>query len=125
VARHGNLIEARVHERMAQARVITPQRYAELLSEKVVQKQLLMELSADCDGFITLSSSGPAPVGLQHTGSRTFLTHATFLGLPAFSLPLLQVDGMPLGVQRIGKPHADGALCAMAAWLMSQRPSER
>lgn len=118
IARHGSLIEPRVHERMAQARGITPQRYAGLLSEKIVKKQLLMDLSADCDGFITLSSSGPAPVGLQHTGSRTFLTHASYLGLPAFSLPLLAVEGMPLGVQLIGKPYEDGRLCAMAAWMM-------
>lgn len=118
VARHGKLMEPRVHERMAQARAITPHRYAELMAEKIVQKQLVTNLSAECDGFITLSASGPAPVGLQHTGSRTFLTHATFLGLPAFSLPLLEVEGMPLGVQLIGKPHEDGQLCAMAAWLM-------
>jgi Asp-tRNA(Asn)/Glu-tRNA(Gln) amidotransferase A subunit family amidase len=118
IARHGSLIEPRVHERMAQARGITPQRYAGLLSEKSNKKQLLMDMSADCDGFITLSSSGPAPVGLQHTGSRTFLTHASYLGLPAFSLPLLVAEGMPLGLQLIGKPYEDGRLCAMAAWMM-------
>ena len=119
VARHGNLIEPRVHDRMAQARAMTAGRYASLLSEKSVLKQKVMDLSADCDGFLTLSASGPAPAGLQHTGSRTFLTHATFLGLPAFSLPLLEAEGLPLGVQLIGKPHDDGRLCAMAAWLMA------
>jgi Asp-tRNA(Asn)/Glu-tRNA(Gln) amidotransferase A subunit family amidase len=118
-ARHGKLIEPRVHDRMAQARAMTADRYASLLLEKYVLKQKVMDLSADCDGFLTLSASGPAPLGLQHTGSRTFLTHATFLGLPAFSLPLLEVEGLPLGVQLIGKPHEDGRLCAMAAWLMS------
>ncbi len=39
--------------------------------------------------------------------------------LPAFSPPLLEADGLPLGVQLIGKPHEDGRLCAMAAWLMA------
>mgnify|MGYP003350468799 CR=1 FL=1 len=118
VARHGKLMEPRVHERMARARMITPQRYASLLEEKARVRRQLLALAEDCDGFLTLSASGAAPVGLHHTGSRTFLTHATFLGLPAFSLPLLAVDGLPLGVQLIGKPHEDGRLCAMASWLM-------
>lgn len=119
VSRHGGLIEQRVHERMAQARAMAPARYASLLAEKIVIKQLVTELSSECDGFLTLSASGPAPIGLHQTGSRTFLTYATFLGLPAFSLPLLAVDNMPLGVQLIGKAHEDGKLCAMAAWLMA------
>ena len=38
--------------------------------------------------------------------------------LPAFSLPLLQVDGLPLGVQLLGAPDEDGALCATANWFM-------
>jgi Asp-tRNA(Asn)/Glu-tRNA(Gln) amidotransferase A subunit family amidase len=37
--------------------------------------------------------------------------------LPAFSLPLLQVDGMPVGVQIIGRAQRDGDLCALARWL--------
>jgi Asp-tRNA(Asn)/Glu-tRNA(Gln) amidotransferase A subunit family amidase len=57
-------------------------------------------------------------LGHQHTGSRTFLVYATFLGLPAFSLPLMQVDGLPVGMQLIGASGKDGTLCAHAHWLM-------
>ena len=103
---------------MRQARALTPARYAALLADKQAVRNTVLGLAADCDGFLTLAASGPAPIGLHHTGSRTFLTHATFLGLPAFSLPLLGVDDLPHGVQLIGKPQADGALCAIAAWLM-------
>lgn len=116
--RHGALIEQRVHDRMRQARALTPARYAALLADKQAVRNTVLALASDCDGFLTLAASGPAPIGLHHTGSRTFLTHATFLGLPAFSLPLLGVDDLPLGVQLIGKPQADGTLCAIAAWLM-------
>ena len=41
------------------------------------------------------------------------------IGLPAFSLPLLQVNGLPLGVQILGAPDGDGALCAVANWMES------
>jgi Asp-tRNA(Asn)/Glu-tRNA(Gln) amidotransferase A subunit family amidase len=64
------------------------------------------------------AASGPAPIGLGHTGSRTFLVYATFLGLPAFSVPLMRVDGLPLGLQLIGAAGRDGAPCAHAHWLM-------
>jgi Asp-tRNA(Asn)/Glu-tRNA(Gln) amidotransferase A subunit family amidase len=75
--------------------------------------------AAGADGYITLASSGPAILGHEYTGSRTFLVYGSWLGLPAFALPLLQVNGLPLGVQLIGAPGADGALCAVANWMMN------
>lgn len=116
--RHGQMIEQRVHHRMRQARTLTPTRYAALLASKQTVPNTVLALAPDCDGFLTLAASGPAPIGLHHTSSLRFLTHATFLGLPAFSLPLLGVDDLPLGVQLSGKPQTDGTLCAIAAWLM-------
>lgn len=41
----------------------------------------------------------------------------TFLGMPAVSLPLLEIDGLPLGVQLIGLRHDDGRLLRTARWL--------
>ena len=113
-------------EAMRQARGITPARYESLLAEKHAIRGRVRELAGDADAFIMLSASGPAPVGLQHTGSRTFLTHATFLGFPAFSLPLMSVDNMPLGLQVIGFPGRDRELCGIARWLVQtlERPSQ-
>jgi Asp-tRNA(Asn)/Glu-tRNA(Gln) amidotransferase A subunit family amidase len=37
--------------------------------------------------------------------------------LPAFSLPLLEVGGLPVGVQLIGRAGADSTLCATAQWM--------
>lgn len=120
VAAHGALIEKRVHERMAQAQALHPADYAARLAEKAATRKKVKNLMRGCDGIVTLAASGPAPVGLGHTGSRAFLVHATFLGLPAFSLPLMRVDNMPLGLQLIGAAGKDGALCAHAHWMMRQ-----
>ena len=57
-------------------------------------------------------------VARDHTGNRAYQVQATFLGYPAFSLPLLTVERLPLGVQLIGMAGADGALAATANWLM-------
>jgi Asp-tRNA(Asn)/Glu-tRNA(Gln) amidotransferase A subunit family amidase len=67
--------------------------------------------------FITLSSTGPAPKSLESTGNAVFNGLWTLLGVPCVSLPLLKVDGMPLGVQLIGKRHDEGRLLATARWL--------
>jgi len=38
----------------------------------------------------------------------------TYLGCPAISLPLLQVEGLPLGVQLVGARGEDARLLAVA-----------
>jgi len=75
----------------------------------------LAELS---DGYITLAASGAAPKGLEETGSRKFLLPWSIVGGPAYSLPLLAVDEMPLGVQLMGFHGQDTDLTAVARWMM-------
>ena len=44
-------------------------------------------------------------------------------GQPAISLPLYDgEDGLPLGVQLVGRPAGEGALLALAAQLEAARP---
>ena len=117
-AKHADLLEPRHRERVVRARQMTPEDYARLLAEKAAMKERARQAMADADGILTLSSSGPAPVGHAHTGSRAYLLFASFLQLPAFSLPLLQSQGMPVGVQLIGHAGRDGDLCATARWIV-------
>ena len=65
-----------------------------------------------------LASSGPAIEGFEFTGSRSFVVPASWLGFPAFSLPIMQSDGLPFGLQLIGLDHQDGNLCSAAHWVM-------
>jgi amidase len=44
-------------------------------------------------------------------------------GQPGISIPLYQgEDGLPLGVQLVGRPAGDGALLALAAQLEAAQP---
>jgi len=115
--RHPEHLEPRHHERLARARTMTPADYAQLLAEKAAMKARAKQAMAGADAILTLSSSGPAPIGHSHTGSRAYLLFASFLQLPAFSLPLLRADGMPVGAQLIGHAGRDGELCAVAHWM--------
>jgi len=118
VKKFGNLLEKRGRDRMAHAATMTPAYYASLLAGRLAMREHAHKTLAGSDGFITLTAPGPAPVARDHTGSRAYQIYATFMGIPAFSLPLLTVDRMPLGVQLIGMAGADGALAATANWLM-------
>ena len=115
--RHRDLLETRHRARLARAAEITPAYYAELLAEKAAMKDRVRRAMHGADAILTLSSSGPAPVGHGHTGSRAYLLFASFLHLPAFSLPLLESGGMPVGAQLIGHAGRDGELCAVARWI--------
>ena len=118
VARFGKVIGERIHKLLEQSRKMTPSEYERLLANRRRVRELARDVLAGADGFITLASSGPAIQGLEYTGSRTFLVCGSWLGLPAFSLPLLAVNGLPQGIQLIGSPDTDGALCATANWMM-------
>ena len=62
----------------------------------------LEALVAPYDAVPTPSSTGPAPLGLHTTDNPALCTLWTFLGVPAMNLPLLTVNGLPLGVQLTG-----------------------
>jgi len=117
IARFGNVIGKRIHGLIDQARKMSPDDYEKLLENRRRVRHLVHEMAGGADGYITLAASGPAILGHDYTGSRTFLIYGSWLGLPAFSLPLLQVKGLPLGVQLLGAPGTDGALCAVANWM--------
>lgn len=71
------------------------------------------------DAILTPAALGAAPRGLASTGDPIMQTVWSFAGLPALSMPLLQLSGgLPLGVQAVGKLHNDGRLLRSARWLV-------
>jgi Asp-tRNA(Asn)/Glu-tRNA(Gln) amidotransferase A subunit family amidase len=71
------------------------------------------------DAILTPAAPGPAPRGLSGTGDPSFCTLWTLCGMPALSLPLLRgSDGLPLGVQLVGRRGFDARLLRTARWLV-------
>jgi Asp-tRNA(Asn)/Glu-tRNA(Gln) amidotransferase A subunit family amidase len=112
-----DLVGPRVHELIEIGLKMTASDYAAALEARDRLRQLIMELQDQADGFLTLASSGPAIVDIAYTGSRSFAVPATMIGAPAFSLPVLESGGLPVGLQYIGFPGADTAALARALWL--------
>ncbi len=67
--------------------------------------------------ILTPAAPGPAPKSLETTGDPIFSTLWTYLGVPAVSIPLLEIDSMPVGVQLIGARREDARLLRTARWL--------
>lgn len=72
------------------------------------------------DAIVTPAVAGAAPHGLDSTGSPMFCTLWTFCGMPCISLPLLQAsNGLPVGVQLVGRVGDDARLLRTARWLVA------
>ncbi len=70
------------------------------------------------DAILTPAAAGEAPRDLASTGSPAFCTLWSLLGLPAVILPLLTgANGLPIGVQLVGRHGEDARLLRTAAWL--------
>jgi len=79
----------------------------------------LEEIFKRYDAILTPAATGPAPHGLDGTGNPAFCTLWTLCGTPAITLPLLKGEnGLPVGVQLVGRRGDDARLMRTAAWLM-------
>jgi Asp-tRNA(Asn)/Glu-tRNA(Gln) amidotransferase A subunit family amidase len=71
------------------------------------------------DAIVTPAAPGEAPAGLGSTGNPAFNSLWTFCGAPAITLPLLQgPNGLPIGVQLVGRRGDDARLLRTARWLV-------
>jgi Asp-tRNA(Asn)/Glu-tRNA(Gln) amidotransferase A subunit family amidase len=102
-------------DRLAEAERMTLDQYREDLAHREKVRARYAELEAHCDACISLSAPAAAPLGLDSTGDPNCTVHASLLGIPAISLPVLQDDGLPLGLQIAGFVNGDAHAFAIAA----------
>ncbi len=106
-----------MQRRLTEAEAMTLTDYKAALEKRALIRILYSRLATDCEACITLSAPGVAPRGIASTGNPVFAVPASMLGVPALSLPLLEEQGMPLGVQLIGFAGQEAKLMSIAAWL--------
>ena len=102
-------------DRLAMAEAMTSAEYGAAIAVRQRNREAYARLAARYDAAITLSAPAAAPVGLGSTGNPVFNVPASMLGIPAVSLPLLSIDGLPLGLQIAGFVGEDARLFAVAA----------
>ena len=69
------------------------------------------------DVWAAPSATGPAPRGLDYIGDPAMSVPWTHAHLPTVSLPVGEVDDLPLGFQLIGRPGSDEDFLATAELL--------
>ena len=89
-------------ERLAMAEAMTLTEYGAAIAVRQRNRETHARLAARYEAAITLAALGAGPVGLGSTGNPVFNVPASMLGIPAVSLPLLSIDGLPLGLQIAG-----------------------
>ena len=120
--RKWDLLSERVQERVVAGREITPQDYAKALDWCIAFRERHQALRQRADGLITLNQIDPAPVG-KPVGDVVYGEASSIHGSPALNLPLLAIDGMPLGIQLLGFYREDYKIVGHAHWLVHMAAS--
>ena len=91
--------------------------YHRLLDWRTELRRQYEEFVSNFEGVLCLSATAEAPLGLGSTGDVSMNIPASTLGIPAISLPLLSSNGLPLGLQLLGRLHRDADMFNVALWL--------
>jgi Asp-tRNA(Asn)/Glu-tRNA(Gln) amidotransferase A subunit family amidase len=76
------------------------------------------EWAGKFDAILTLPAAGQAPRGLGSTGPAIFNALWTLLYMPCLTLPAgAGPNGLPVGIQLVGRRHADTRLLATGLWV--------
>lgn len=114
---HGEQMTESLRNNIAEGRGMTEAAYREAIARREEVSAGLDEIFAEYDAILCLPAPGAAPEGLGWTGDPVFNAFWTYVGSPCVTLPLLEVDGLPLGVQLTGPRMGDGPLLRTARWL--------
>lgn len=91
--------------------------YREALQRREELRAQLDELLGAFDAIITVPAAGEAPATLEHTGDPAFCTIWTLCDVPAITIPVgLGPQGLPLGLQIVGRYLHDDALLSITKW---------
>jgi len=106
-------------ERLKIAEAMTQKEYAGLIGKRDAVRATYEQMADRYAACVTLGACGAAPVGLGHTGNTAMNVTASYLGCPAITLPLLEDEGLPLGLQLLGWMNGDASLFEVANWVAS------
>lgn len=110
-------LSAGMRQRLETGQATSAPDYLRAVNSREVLYGGLEEIFERYDAIICPAAPGPAPKGIGSTGNAIFNGFWTYLGVPTLSIPLLEADGMPMGVQLVGPRRDDGRLLRTARWL--------
>ncbi len=114
-------LSASLRSQLERGRAVTAVAYRQALARVPVLLEGFDTVFDHYDAIVTPATLGTAPAGLESSGDPLMCTLWTFLGLPTLSLPLLHGEnGLPIGVQLVGRRGGDARLLRTARWLVRE-----
>lgn len=105
---------------MDEGKAVLARDYIAAMDWRDLMTAALDEIFERCDAILCPSAPGPAPKGLEGTGTAIFNGLWTLAGVPAVTLPVFTAEnGMPMGVQLIARRGDDARLMRTARWLQT------
>ena len=114
-------VSQKLKDVVAEGRRYSSADYAAARADQEALYEALRPVLINYDAIMTPAAQGPAPLGLESTGSPMFNALWTYLGMPCISLPLLSIGGLPVGVQLTCGRADDAALLRVSDWMMRDR----
>ena len=116
--RHRDRIREPLRSQLERGWTIAPERYDAAAKLARDCRAALADALDGIDALVVPSARGEAPKGLEVTGDPVFNRIWTLLHAPAVQVPLgTGPNGLPLGVQLVGRIGDDARVLAAAAWL--------
>jgi Asp-tRNA(Asn)/Glu-tRNA(Gln) amidotransferase A subunit family amidase len=114
---HADRLSARLRTLLDEGMAIPGAEHALHLARTDAAKLQIDALFGGYDLLLAPSALGEAPAGLDATGDPLFCRGWTLLGLPCIHLPFTTGrQGLPLGMQLVGRFGDDARLLAAAQW---------
>jgi Asp-tRNA(Asn)/Glu-tRNA(Gln) amidotransferase A subunit family amidase len=113
-------LSASLQGQIERGQAVSAVAYRQALARVPVLLEALEVVFDHFDAILTPATLGTTPHKLATTGDPLMCTLWTYLGMPALSLPLLHGDnGLPIGVQLVGRRGDDARLLRTARWLLN------
>ncbi|MEZ5787946.1 MAG: amidase [Xanthobacteraceae bacterium] len=117
--RHGrDRLSAEMIEAIETGSALPARDYIAALDWADVLNAALEQIFDRCDAILTPAAPGPAPKRIAGIGDPIFNGVWTLCRTPALTLPLFAApNGLPMGVQLVGRRGDDGRLLRTGRWL--------
>jgi Asp-tRNA(Asn)/Glu-tRNA(Gln) amidotransferase A subunit family amidase len=106
------------HGRIEGGRKLTLDEFRAAWRDADRMRAAAQEWAGGFDAILTLPAPGQAPKTLASTGNAIFNGLWTLLHMPCLTLPAGEgPDGLPVGIQLVGRRHGDARLIDIALWV--------
>lgn len=106
----GDVMSASLKAWLERGKSVGDEDYREALRQRTEFVDAVWSAFAGVDVIATVATVGVAPLRSEGTGSRAPQRLWSLIGCPAIAVPIGLVDGLPVAVQLIARPHHELAL---------------